>query len=681
MTTQSEVRPFSTHRSHPQSREGPGQRRLSAIVKASWRRCIEEYGLEPEDRSAPPVLEQHEIAERRDRLDEVLAVAQAEMDQLHQRMHGSGFSLVLTDTDGVILRSLWDDQVDSPTQDHPLRTGSVWSEAIQGTNGIGTCLVEGVPVTIHRRDHFLTRNSSLTCTGAPILGPEGEPRAVLDASGTATEAQSHTRALIRIASQSIENQLLLRLHAEDYILRFHEQGELVFSGNEALLVLDENGNVMGANLNAVHQTGHFSHDDLLGKNVERLFNTRVNDLLSSGCVQTLRPQAMPSRGEGHSPKASLMLPRSQKGPVSAVSTPAPAARRRRGRSKNQEETSALDALSFGDPTMDYNIRAAKRIVEQDVPLLLHGETGTGKEAFSKAIHEASSRGDQPFVAVNCAAIPESLIESELFGYRPGAFTGASRAGYQGKIAQADGGTLFLDEIGDMPVQLQARLLRVLETKEVIPLGGTKPEQVDLRVIAATHRSVRQLIGDGLFREDLYYRLAGVTLTLPPLRERQDKPQLIEHIIRMECGAREISVSPEVLETFRRGPWPGNIRQLRLVTRTALAMADDGYVETAHLPPELFNELKDDADHGRFDGDAPAAAPSTATGGDTGAGTAEEAAEDDDTNPLEAAERAALIRELERNRWNITRVSRKLKVCRNTLYRKMRRYNISPPQDD
>lgn len=686
MPTQSEARrPRQDAAGSSVSRDQRAQRRLHRIVRASWQRCIEEYGLEPEDRSPTPTLERQEVAERLDRIHDVLAVAEREMDLLHQRIRGTGFSLVLTDTEGVVLRSLRDED-SADTHDFPLRTGSIWSEAVQGTNGIGTCLVEGIPVTIHRRDHFLTRNAGLTCTGAPIRLPDGSFHAVLDASGTSTDAQSHTLALVRIAAQIIENRLLLRLHADDYILRFHPDGEFLFSGSEALIALDDSGRVLGANPVAVGQLEARAHDELIGKDVEGLFNTRMADLVTSQCTQALHPQDLPTRGDQPGPKASLMLPRQQaiRHRDTTVSTPARTSRNTGSTGASRTE-SVLDTLDFGDPTMGYNIRAATRVVEQDVPLLLHGETGTGKEAFSRAVHEASSRGDQPFVAVNCAAIPESLIESELFGYRPGAFTGASRSGYRGKIAQADGGTLFLDEIGDMPVQLQARLLRVLETKEVIPLGGTKPEQIDIRVIAATHRSVRQLIGDGLFREDLYYRLAGVTLTLPPLRERGDKARLIEHIIRLECGARDIQVSPEVLETFQQARWPGNIRQLRLVTRTALAMTDDGYVERSHLPPELFNELgnpEDDPSDGR----------GALLGGGNGVDTnsAEQGAEEDHStrvqrelearNPLEAAERAALIRELERNRWNITRVSRKLDVCRNTLYRKMRRYDIRPPQD-
>jgi transcriptional regulator of acetoin/glycerol metabolism len=299
--------------------------------------------------------------------------------------------------------------------------------------------------------------------------------------------------------------------------------------------------------------------------------------------------------------------------------------------------------------MRRNVKQARRLIEKDIPFMILGETGSGKDVFAKAVHRAGPRRDKPFVAVNCASIPETLIESELFGYRPGAFTGASREGGRGKIVQADGGTLFLDEIGDMPIHLQARLLRVLEEREVIPLGGESPIKVDIHLMSATHQDLKQQVRDGGFREDLYYRLHGVSLTMPPLREREDRLALIQHLLDDEVdGTVRVAIEPRALEVLDAYEWPGNIRQLRNLLRMLIRLGENGLIRLSDLPPELF----------------------MADGATTQLRLA---------NPLDVAERDAILRELETGHWNVTRVATRLSVSRNTLYRKMRQYGIKPPR--
>ena len=306
--------------------------------------------------------------------------------------------------------------------------------------------------------------------------------------------------------------------------------------------------------------------------------------------------------------------------------------------------------------MAQNIRIAQRVLDREIPVLLHGESGTGKGVFAKAMHLASSRADKPFVPVNCASIPESLIESELFGYKAGAFTGASRHGNPGKILQAGGGTLFLDEIGDMPLPLQARLLRVLEEKEIVPLGGHTPIIVDLRVISATHRDLTDMMAKGQFREDLYYRLQGFTIHLTPLRERRDRYNLIKYLIQLESedqGAFE--VDEEVLNVLNQYHWPGNIRQLRNVLRTMIALRESDRITVADLHDEWFR-----------DGSLETSSSKPALGPDIAR-----------QNPLKSAERDALLQELERHHWNVSSAAKHLNLSRNTLYRKMKRCNITP----
>lgn len=325
-------------------------------------------------------------------------------------------------------------------------------------------------------------------------------------------------------------------------------------------------------------------------------------------------------------------------------------------SRERRAADPLEGLQLGDPRMARNVRCAKRVLNSDIPVLLHGETGTGKEVFARAMHDAEGGDPRPFVAVNCASMPASLIESELFGYKPGAFTGASREGYRGKLLRANGGTLFLDEIGDMPLALQARLLRVLDACEVLPLGSETPIKVKFKLISATHRCLPDLVAKGEFREDLYYRLQGLTLSLPPLRERQDKREIIKHLLALEANDIEpVELEEEALELLEGYTWPGNIRQLRNVLRVALALKGGPTIGVRDLPAGLA-------------GNANFLSASTRT--DSGGGTAP------CLNALDCAERDALIRELDAHHWKVTRLAQTLRLSRNTLYRKMKKLNIA-----
>jgi sigma-54 dependent transcriptional regulator, acetoin dehydrogenase operon transcriptional activator AcoR len=317
----------------------------------------------------------------------------------------------------------------------------------------------------------------------------------------------------------------------------------------------------------------------------------------------------------------------------------------------------LEDLAGEDPQMLRNVRSAYRIADSGVSVLIQGPTGSGKEAFAHAMHLVSRRAERPFVAVNCAAIPETLIESELFGYKPGAFTGARKEGMRGKMLQSSGGTLFLDEIGDMPLTLQTRLLRVLEEQEIVPLGSETAIKVDLHVIAASHRNLREMIANGTFREDLYYRLNGITLELPALRDRVDKERVIHHALAAETGnGRPAAIEMDALQRLVAYPWPGNVRELRNVIRTALAICEGGVVRGIDLPREIREA---DSSNG------PGSMPSLMQGPESPLSV----------NPLKAAERAALVRVIAECHGNMTRVAAQLGMSRNTLYRRMKRHAI------
>ena len=621
---------------------------LEPPIASSWRRSSASFGLSPETADAPVVLGASGLEERRDRFGERLAIARTEMESLYQQIAGTGFAILLTDPEGAILEQVLDPTTLDQFRHAGLITGALWSEEHEGTNAIGTCIAERRALTVHRGDHFRTRHTNLTCSAAPICDPLGGLVAVLDASSTSCPdtkiAQRHTVALVSMSARVLENCGFLQAFREHWVLRFHSRPEFVGLLNEAMLAISGEGQILAANPSAVAQLHRESRTELVGRNVAEILDLSAATLGERAERQSATVWPVRELARGRRFFAQL------RGPTPALARAA--SRAPRLAASGSAGTLDLRALAGGDPRMAYNVRCAERVVDRGICILIQGETGTGKEAFARAIHLASGRADQPFVAINCAAIPETLIESELFGYKHGAFTGARREGMRGKLVQASGGTLFLDEIGDMPPALQTRLLRVLEEREVLPLGCETPTPVVLNVICASHRNLLALVAQGLFREDLYYRLNGITLSLPPLRERADREDLVRQALAAEnCQGRRVELDPAALQGLLAYPWPGNIRQLRNTLRTALALCDDGLVRLRDLPPEIVNASEDGAEE-------PAEQMATAA------------------SPLESAEREALLRELGRHRWNVTVTAQALGVSRNTLYRKLRRHGIS-----
>jgi sigma-54 dependent transcriptional regulator, acetoin dehydrogenase operon transcriptional activator AcoR len=340
------------------------------------------------------------------------------------------------------------------------------------------------------------------------------------------------------------------------------------------------------------------------------------------------------------------------------------------------ERAGLASLTTGDAQVGTLVDKIRRVINRDIPILILGETGTGKELLARAIHQDSERARQPFVAVNCASIPETLIEAELFGYEEGAFTGARRKGAVGKIVQANGGTLFLDEIGDMPLSLQAHLLRVLQERQVTPLGSAKAVSVDVMLVCATHRNLREMIEQKSFREDLYYRLNGLAVRLPPLRERSDLMALVDRILERENPARRLRLSPDVLRLFQGYQWPGNVRQLFNVLRTASVMAaGDAAITRDHLSDDFI----EDARHAAVQ--RPAAVvlatpePEPVAARAAPAEMATPAAVFADPvqagRSLEDIELQSIQRAVDAAGGNISVAAKQLGISRNTIYRKLR----------
>jgi transcriptional regulator of acetoin/glycerol metabolism len=584
---------------------------------------------------APTVLEHALVLESRERLQQVLTIAGSEMNSLHQQL-SDGNAVLLTDARGVILNCVTAPGERKIFERAGLWLGADWSEAREGTNGIGTCLVERQSLTIHRDEHFRGRHTGLTCSASPVFDPHGDLLAVLDVSSArhdvTRQSQFHTMALVNLSAKMIESSYFLSEYDDQWLLRFHLQAGGVGLFSEGLLAFDGEGKICALNQSALNLLG-LGRSDLIGQAVDGFFDCSLDELMGRASLDALNRWPLRTRdGRGF-----FALLRGQARPaVTALSSVS------HGRSPAQP---ALSGICLGDASLQSDFRKALKVFERDVPLLINGETGSGKEAFAKAVHQASQRADKPFVALNCAAIPESLIESELFGYRGGSFTGARKEGMRGKLQQADGGTLFLDEIGDMPVALQTRLLRVLEDRLVVPIGG-EPQSVDVRIISATHRNLLGRVEDGSFREDLYYRLNGLEIALPALRERTDKSQLLDFLLKEEAGEHPVQIEADARQVLLNFNWPGNVRQMRNVLRTLAALCEDGKVCMADLPALIRQPAK------------PLAAASI------------------NESPLDDAERVALVAVVQAQRWHMTHAAQELGVSRNTLYRKLRKHGIT-----
>ncbi|MEB0011652.1 sigma-54-dependent Fis family transcriptional regulator [Glaciimonas sp. CA11.2] len=618
----------------------------------SWIRCLNEYSLDPDNCDEPVVIGNVELQERQARLADVQQVAKIEMANLYQQLAGSGYAIMLMDCDGVLLNYFGDPSFTHAASKTGLMQGAVWSERLQGTNGMGTCLVEKKPIIVHQNEHYLVRNIGISCAAAPICNHQGDVLAVLDASGESRLAQQHTLALVNMSVQMIENRVFLQQFNKEYIVRFHNRPEFVGTLSEGAIAFDGAGTILAATRCAQFQLGVRSPADIYGRNITELFNVSLSGLLDSSLKKAFHPTPIFEVRSGARYFAVIYPPEPTHG-ASRMAT-----LKRDACKEASSARCALDELHFGDQVMATNVQATKRVLERDVGVILCGETGTGKEMYAKAAHLSGSRAQQPFVAINCASIPESLIESELFGYKSGAFTGASKDGQRGKIFQANGGTLFLDEIGDMPMSLQARLLRVLEEREVMPLGADKPIKLDIRLISATHCDLQEKIAQNLFREDLYYRLLGLTITLPPLRERTDRHALIKHLLVKEGGGDDnVEIDDALLSVFDHHRWPGNIRQMRHLLRTMIALRESDVLSICDLPAGFYT------------------GPLRVPGCDCDFACDCAMRLEVVRNPLENAERDALIQELEQHNWNITTLAKQLKMSRNTLYRKMRRLDV------
>lgn len=595
------------------------------------------------------IVEDRQLRDHRDAMEELLRTARFGVEALYRQVAGLGYVLLLTDNQGITVDYIGDEATTDYLREAGLYLGADWNEARAGTNGTGTCVATGEALTVHQTDHFDATHIPLTCTVAPIFDPAGNLSAVLDISALSSPAEKSSQYLalqiVKNFAHRIETANLIRSCSRSWIVKLTSNQALADVDVEYVLVLDPLGRITGFNhygrqllareLRVDWRDGrHF-----MGRPFSDFFDCEIDSLTQYVAPHAIERNVIRLRASGRSLFIQVVPPKTIRVLPAAIA---------------QDEYKlhpALKAATGDDPSIQKNLNKLSRLLNTNMSILVRGETGTGKEFLAKAIHQASARAKGPFIPVNCAALPETLIESELFGYESGSFTGALAKGKKGLIREAHGGTLFLDEIGDMPLSSQTRLLRVLAEREVTPVGGSKPAAVDMRVIAASHRDLLGLVKQGNFREDLFFRLNGASIVLPPLRSRADLEFLVGQLLekRPYPDGAPRSLSAPAMGVLAAHNWPGNIRELVNVIDFACAVAADPEIAVDDLPDQVFRRSFEDS-----------------------------SAEAVEIEPAASDEAAMLREDLRRANWNVSAAARLLGIDRTTLHRRMRRLGVSLP---
>jgi transcriptional regulator of acetoin/glycerol metabolism len=618
----------------------PGARpQTTTRVHQSWARCAD---LDPALLADPNPLPRADLDQRREAHRHLLHLADPTLDALGALADSAHSVVLLADASGLILHERGSHSFQDKARRVALQPGVSWAEPLRGTNAIGTALHDGRAVRIHGAEHFLACNSILSCNAAPIFSATGDILGILDLSGPTEGMHDHMLALVQRMARGIADRLLGESPLRRLDFRLGQGPE---NGPQALLLLDDDARIAGANEAALHA-----------------LDADWGHLIGTPCGQwidgPLRNRDTPLRRHDGQPLTGRLNPPPRPLTVPAPARPAPAPATHPAR----RALPAPDAIH--GPLLDQAVRA----LGAGLAVLLCGETGTGKEVLARHIHASGTWRDGPFVAINCAALPEHLVESELFGYEPGAFTGARREGARGLLRQAHGGVLFLDEIGDMPLALQTRLLRVLQEREVQPLGSDKRVPLDFGLISASHQNLKALVAQGRFRADLYYRLQDMPLSLPPLRQRPDLPDFIEDAYQDLGGC----LADDARTALAAHDWPGNYRELFSVLRrlrcqhpgpapvTAADLPEDiaapvGVVGTMHPMPSAPTATRPPQDIGQPEWAAPGTGPVPAAG---------------PPDDLHTLERQAIDQALQACQGNISRAARRLGIHRSTLYRKL-----------
>ena len=555
----------------------------------------------------------------------IQALGDSILDRATARVADRDFLLLLADRDGVVVRTSGGGQFTETADRVLLIAGANWSEAARGTNAIGTAVAANRPTEVYGHAHFGRSYHDLVCYAAPVRGVDGQPIAVLDATSLVERAHPDIARTIVEAAASLESLLRLQAYASAGVSMTRVLGRTIDRMRDPALWIEAPGMIVRANPQARELLGKATDVRIaLGLDWRGLMHEALG-AETGGTPVVIRGGAWRLRLEPVAAPNGVIVAMLAVLEPGRVAVPAA--------EKLRRIADPFATIFAEDAAAQTAITWARRLAASEVPVMLLAETGAGKELFAQAIHAASPRAAGPFHAVNCGALSPSLLESELFGYAPGAFTGAERGGRAGLFAAATGGTLFLDEVAEMSGAMQAALLRVLETGTFRRVGDTRLERTDVRIACATCRDLPALVASGAFRQDLYYRLKGATVKLPPLRERTDVIALAEHLLDGEVldGEAAAAISAHL--------WPGNVRELKSVLSVARVMAaGERTITLAHLPPELA--------------DAPA-----------------------QPTAIDDVEKTALVRALAEARGNVSHAAIALGVARSTVQRMKKKHRV------
>ncbi len=621
--------------------------KMRNVIKESWRRCLENK-LDPQKLLIKRISDE-ELIQRREKHSELLSTAQPIMRKLFEFIRGSGSVVVLTDEDGIVLDSFGDS--DFAMEIDIANTGVSWNEASMGTNGVGTALVTRKPIQIRGTEHFWEKNHLFTCSACVIHNSNNEIIGCIDISSRIENVHLHTLGMVVAAADSIEQQLILKKTIAENREIYEKQSAMIELIDVRLIAIDENFKITTIN-SSVLKDIKMTNEQVLKKDIRYIIYEGIDfekiatdrqGFLDKETVLKVNNSVIRCNLNA----AIICNNKKFKGAVFTYKT------KSRILKVINKMTGSQAYFEFSDiignsPLLKKCIDLGKICAKSNSNVLLIGESGTGKELFAQAIHNCSARSEAPFIAVNCGALPRELIQSELFGYESGAFTGSKKEGHTGKFELANGGTIFLDEIGDMPLDAQVNLLRVLESREVVRIGGKYPKRIDVKIIAATNKNLFDEMQKGSFREDLYYRLNVLTINIPPLRERDSDVKLLvkfftkKYAKQMDKNIDEISEN--VFNILSQYNWPGNIRELENVIERAVNIADKPRLSTKDLP---YSIVKKCCPVFRIKSDS-----------------------------LIQEKEAKIIEDiLKKNNGNIRKSAVELGVVRSTLYHKIKKYNI------
>lgn len=575
---------------------------LRPEILSSWERSMA-LGVNPYQQKVEKNVSKNELIEFKEQNEKFLHLVIKDMDYLTNSIEESDTLVTISDKNGLILHTHGNEHVKKEAQKINFLPGALWGENVAGTNAIGTVIQTQKPTQISFTEHFSVGWHEWFCAGAPIFNPfTQELLGVLDLSGKWKNTNPHTLGLVIAKANHITMHIEQLIYNEGIQMNPFFQ-TMIDTIDDGIMIADAKKNILRMNQIAsiyfydIARTQSLINYpkieelvDLVLKKKAVMIEEEVREPISGDSfICMVRPVAI----DEHSMIGVLIRLRRGRKIVNASAKVV------------ELPTEVSDGYTFNhligeSPAFVQAVKKAQKAAVLQSTLLLRGETGTGKELFAQAIHNASDRRDGPFVAINCGAIPRELIESELFGYEKGAFTGANQKGKKGKFELAEGGTLFLDEIGDMQLDAQVHLLRVLQEKAIMRIGGGKTIPINVRIIAATHRNLAEAVENGLFREDLFFRLRVIQLDIPSLRDRStDIPRLVQHYInqlKAEFGKDVIHVDSTTMELLQSYSWPGNIRELRNVIEQALFNMEGQVILPSDVPEELRQEVKCQLDH-------------------------------------------------------------------------------------